>query len=310
MYGLTYTIGDTVYDLRSYVEDTGIYSLQELGMQGMGGSPMHLLTTRGPEQHGTSVVGYRLDPRTILLPLVYYATSQLTHFGARAALSGIFTPSTIKGTLTLTLPNLPAGISSPMGQSRVRCIDVYVSSPPQFDQTPGSGYSVRTVVQFYADDPTWYDPMQNFEQISSSVTGTPTAYPKIYPTTYGALTVNSATVVQYSGSVATYPVFQVTGPVTGLQLTNTTTGKTITFTGTIPAGRTWTIDLRYGYKTVKDDLGVNQIASVAVGSSLATWAIQPVPIVSSGINVITLSGTGATSATLVTMSYTNRYHAV
>ena len=310
MYALTYTIGGTTHNLRSYVAASGSYALQELGMQGMGGAPMHLLTTRGPEQQGTSVVGYRLDPRTLLLPLVYYARNHFEHYNIRAFLSSVFSPSQAKGTLTVTLPDPPDGLTLPMGQSSTRCIDVYVSGTPNFDPVAGAGYSVRTVVQFYADDPTWYDPLLNVESIASTVSGTPTAYAKIYPTTYGALTVNDATTISYSGSVATYPVIQVTGPVTNLVISNVSTGKTITFTGTIPAGRTWTLDLRYGYKTVKDDLGANQISSVVAGSALATWAIQPTPNVASGINVITVTGSGATSATSVILSYTNRYHAI
>jgi len=169
MYTLTYSIGGQTYNLRSYVEASGIYTLQELGMQGTGGAPMHLLTTRGPEQQGASVVGYRLDPRTILLPLVYYARTHFEHYKIRAFLASIFTPSQVKGTLTVTLPDPPEGFVLPMSQSNTRCIDVYVSGTPNFDPTAGAGYSVCTVVQFYADDPTWYDPLQNVQSIASVI---------------------------------------------------------------------------------------------------------------------------------------------
>jgi hypothetical protein len=68
--------------------------------------------------------------------------------------------------------------------------------------------------------------------------------------------------------------------------------------------------MRYGYKTIKDDLGVNQISALSAGSSLGTWAIAPAPTVTDGINVITVTGTAATSATSVVLSYSTRYHAI
>jgi hypothetical protein len=310
-YNLMYMVNGAKYDLRSYTAETGAFTLQELGLQGGGGSPMHLLTTRGPQQDGTSVTGFRLDPRTILLPLVYYATSHRQHFEARNFLSRIFTPSMVKGTLILTLPTIADdGGFTPMLDSGTRCIDVYVAAPPSFDQEVSSGYTVRTVAQLYADDPTWYDPQINSEYISSVVSGTPTAYPKVYPTTYGALTVNASTALSYIGSVVSYPVIQVTGPVSSLVITNATTGKVLSFSASVPAGRVWTIDMRYGYKTIKDDLGVNQISALSAGSSLGTWAIAPSPTVTDGINVITVTGSGATSATSVVLDYSTRYHAI
>jgi hypothetical protein len=77
--------------------------------------------------------------------------------------------------------------------------------------------------------------------------------------------------------------------------------------GVIPAGRTWTFNLLYGYKTVTDDLGVNQIAAVTAASDLATFAIVPEPEVLDGVNIITVAGTGTTGASATNLFYFNRY---
>jgi hypothetical protein len=63
----------------------------------------------------------------------------------------------------------------------------------------------------------------------------------------------------------------------------------------------------YGYKTVTDDLGVNQIAAVAAASDLATFAIVPAPQVLDGVNIITVVGTGTTGASATSIFYYNRY---
>jgi hypothetical protein len=63
----------------------------------------------------------------------------------------------------------------------------------------------------------------------------------------------------------------------------------------------------YGYKTVTDDLGVNQIAAVTAASDLAIFAIVPAPQVLDGVNILTTVGTGTSTASATNLFYFNRY---
>jgi hypothetical protein len=58
-------------------------------------------------------------------------------------------------------------------------------------------------------------------------------------------------------------------PITSLSITSNSTGDVISLGSVaIAAGTTYTFDLRYGYKTVKTDAGVNKIADVTAASTL------------------------------------------
>ena len=170
-----------------------------------------------------------------------------------------------------------------------------------FDTDPKIGYELRAVIQLRADDPTWYDAEPHVIAGSTGIAGTATAYPVIYPRTYGTANINASTTYTYDGTWLAYPVITAIGPITGLVITNNTTGQIITTTGAIAAGRTYTYDLRYGKKTVYDDLGNNQIATVAASSTLATWAIVV------GTNSISIAASASASPAAVAITYFTRY---
>jgi hypothetical protein len=157
------------------------------------------------------------------------------------------------------------------------------------------------VIQLRADDPTWYDATPHTIAGSAGIAGTATAYPVIYPRTYGTANINATTSFTYDGTWLTYPVITALGPITGLVITNNTTGQVINTAGSIGAGRTFTYDLRYGKKTVYDDLGNNQIATVGASSNLATWAIVV------GTNSISIAASASASPAAVSIVYYTRF---
>lgn len=287
-YTITYTIGGTTFNLNGYDAVSGItYNYQ--GDQGFGLAPMHRITQRGPMQHGDSDVDFRLDPRIMQLPIVAITTSIDDYYIARGRLLSVFSPSNVVGTLTVTTSTWS------------RSIDVKVLGGMAFDTDPQVGYTLRAVIQLRADDPTWYDANPLTINGSSGIAGTPTAYPVVYPRTYGTANINATTTYSYDGTWLSYPVITATGPITGLVITNNTTGQVITTTGSIAAGRTYTYDLRYGKKTVYDDLGNNQIATVASSSNLATWAIV------TGTNSISITASSSSSPAAVIITYYTRF---
>jgi hypothetical protein len=294
-YALTYSIAGTTYTLSGYDATTGL-TFGYGGDSGFGMAPLHRITQRGPMQQGDTDDDFRLDPRIMQLPLIVRCYTLDEYYDAREKMLTIFTPSNVAGVLTVTRPD-----------GTQRAIAVKTLGGLSFDYTPSDGYTIRTVLQLRADDPTWYDPEPVILTISPAVAGTPMAIPLVIPMTLGTSTINTTTTVSYAGNWISYPIITATGSITNFQITNNTTGLSIITSGTIGAGRTWTFDLRYGYKTVYDDLGVNQISTVTTASSLATFALVSAPTAVSGVNSISLSSTGVGSGATVTITYYNRY---
>jgi len=112
---------------------------------------------------------------------------------------------------------------------------------------------------------------------------------------------HATTTYEYDGTCQTFPVITATGPITGLVITKNTTGQVITTTGSIGAGRTYTYDLRYGKKTVYDDLGNNHIATVVASSNLATWSIV------TGTNSISTTASSSSAPASVIITYYTRF---
>jgi hypothetical protein len=287
-YEITYTIGATTFNLNGYDATTG-FTFGYQGDQGFGLAPMHRITQRGPMQHGDSDVDFRLDPRIMQIPVFVPTTSIDEQYAARNRLLSIFSPSNVSGVVTVTTDTF------------TRSINVKTLGGMSFDVDAKASYALRAVIQLRADDPTWYDATPQTVSGASGIAGTATAYPVIYPRTYGTANINTTTSFTYDGTWFAYPVITALGPITGLVITNNTTGQIITTTGSIGAGRTFTYDLRYGKKTVFDDLGNNQIATVSASSNLATWAIV------TGINSITIAASASASPAAVSIIYYTRY---
>ena len=287
-YAITYAVNGTTFNLNGYDATSG-FTYGYLGDQGFGLAPLHRITQRGPMQQGDSDVDFRLDPRILQVPLFVNTTSVDDYYTARGRLLAVFSPSNLVGTLTVTT------------SAWSRSISVKVLGGLSFDTDPKVGYGLRAVVQLRADDPTWYDATPHSIAGSSGIAGTATAYPVIYPRTYGTANINATTSFVYDGTWQTYPVITALGPITGLVITNNSTGQVISTSGSIGAGRTFTYDLRYGKKTVYDDLGNNQIATVGASSNLATWAIVL------GTNSISIAASASASPAAVSIVYYTRF---
>lgn len=125
----------------------------------------------------------------------------------------------------------------------------------------------------------------------------------------GIINAIATTTGQYSGTVTMvgnwdeYPVITLSGPFNDPVITNHGTGEVLDFTGsTIAANEAYTIDTRYGYKTVTSQAGSNIISKLTDGSDLATFHLIP------GGNFLQVSFTGGTAVeTGVIINYFNRY---
>jgi len=120
--------------------------------------------------------------------------------------------------------------------------------------------------------------------------------------------IGASKTITYNGSFLAYPIVTIIGPITDPVLTNVSTGEDLDFTGiTIAGGDSYTIDCRFGYKTVRNAAGANKRADLTAASDLETFHLGADPEVGGGVNAFTLTGTGTDSNTLVTVAYRERF---
>lgn len=282
-------VGNTTYTLN----DGAPFSLISAANIGM--APVRRLSERGPYQHGDSDTGFRLEPRVITLALFASADTLAEMDTHRTTLQTAFRPR-----------STPIKLRATRDDGAIRQIDAYTLN--QLDWPHGGedriGASQRMALQLRCPDPAWYDPtslLLTLENASSSASGymVPVSIPTIFDS---GSDIDATDTINYTGTWPDYPIIYLVGPLTNPVLTHITLGLTLDFTGiTIASGKTYTIDLRYGYKTVIDGDGANAIDELTADSDLAEFRLEP------GDNDINLVASGATGASSVRLLYTLRY---
>ena len=275
------------------------YTVYLSGTIGWGLAPSHRITQRGPFQEGDSDIDFRLDPRVLSLPFVGVASSIDEHFRLRNALLDVFKPGNDDASLRLTYDHEIIG-------TQKRYIDVKVIGGLTMD-TDSKDFNVRGVIQLRAADPTWSaGDLEYTYQLTDTIFGTPTPYPKPYPVPYGADSVNKVTNIIYDGTWLVYPVITAVGPLTDLVITDSL-NHSIKFTTPIPASTYVSINLKYNFKTVTDQDGVNRFSWLSIDSDITNFALFPSGFVFGGGNTISVSATGTDGASMVTINYISRY---
>lgn len=256
------------------------------------------ISTRKPYQNGDTYVGFQLEPRVLQIPIFVPASDPADMMTKRFQLSKLFNYADDEVQFIVTWTDSSGQYS--------RLIRGHIVGGLDFD-TDSQHNAIRSVIQIKANDPTWESNYPVQYTINGVIAGTPTLYPKVYPVLYGDNVINKYTYINYDGSWDAYPTITVTGPVSNLTMVDTL-GHTIKVNDAIPAGAVWTFNLSYGVYTVTDQDGINRFASLDISSNLVDWCIYAASnLVVSGTNTISISGTGATSATLVILSYVTRY---
>jgi len=288
-----------------YVEDAGSYTSISDGTiavlqayDGLGMSPGHQITSRGPEQHGETWIDYRLDARTIQLVLITKGVNTAALETARLELLRLL--SWMRTEFVMRF--VTAG-------SLTRHINVVSVGEPTAAMDAYMRRYQKLGVRLKAHDPTFFDPTLAVSTWSlGGGAADAMAVPTEVPTAIGGSTIDQSNNITYTGTAPSYPLIRIGGPITNGIVRNVTTGKKIDLTGVvINTGAYYDIDLRYGYQTVKDNLGANKIASLTSDSDLGTFRIMPSPVATGGVNVIRVTGDNINSLTEVTISYYLRY---
>lgn len=269
-----------------------------LSQEGFGMPPLQYVADQAPFQHGDTVRSFTLQPRPLQLTIIQNFTSRATYRDGRASLLDAIRPNRV------TDFNTPGSLRYYLANGTKRQLDVLVESGPGFAPPEGGWreWSFTEVLRFVAHDPVWYDP--TVHEISFTTSTGNFVFPATFPITFGGF--GGQAWVGYLGNWIEYPTFTVTGPLTGLVIQNLTTGDKLELGYTLPAGFAATISLR-GVKTITRNDGVNLLNYLTSDSDLATFSIAPDPQAPSGLNLLRVSGSGASSATLVKLRYYDRF---
>lgn len=266
------------------------------GNSGFGMAPVKRWTEQGAAQHGTTDRGFLLQPRTLQLVIWCFAQDEDAYFAQRDELMAIFAPGDAPLQLRLT-----AG-------SRVRQIDCHFAGDLALPTSDRTGYIHKVGISLTANDPTWYDPTSVAVSFGLAAGSNAMNVPLAIPWNIGTSTIDQTITVPYTGTWRTHPVITITGPITNPVVQNETTGEVLDFTGTaVGLGDTYTIDTRYGAKTVTNAAGDNKLAELLDTSDLSTFHIAARTEVPGGLNDLRVTGSGATASTQAYIAYVTRY---
>lgn len=176
------------------------------------------------------------------LPMNVHATASLALTDALSALRGVLGPQSSALPLWVKLPGMVAqGIPAKVNKR---------SFPVGLDWYGGSATGA---VQFRCPDPAWQSVPRTLSLSASGATASGLTFP-LFTAVYDVLDFGTTAVspasgmLTSSGNTGAWPFVVVTGPVSGFSII--LDGNTVTYTDTVPAGQTVTIDYKTGYATL------------------------------------------------------------
>lgn len=283
-----------------------------LTMTGWGLPPAEIATSRGPFQHGTNPLTIRIPTRIVSMELYHVGCSRDEYWNNRIGLINALR-------LNRTNVNNPAlgNLRWYRSDGQIRQLDVFITQGPEFNQeTARNSFAFRETLEFTAHNPIIYNPTQKqaiFTDLGCTILQQ-LQFPFSFDLSniiFGGNVCNATNqrTVNYLGNWQEFPLMVVVGPANNFRITHDQTGLFIDLNYSIPAGNSAIFDLRYGRKTVT--LGSNPNTSllgyVSTDSDLGTFAIEPDPIVTNGVNSFTVSIDDGTPATQIQMNYYDRY---
>lgn len=275
-------------------------------MSGWGLSPREISTTKGPFQHGVSVMSQTLEPREIALTLRHNGCSFSAHKEHRSLYIDYFREN--RSLLFSPEPSQLIQHYVERGVYKSRAVDVYLTDGFAFSP-PNTGawdnYAIQEELRFFAPNPLVYDPTLQTHTASSFVEQL--VLPVTFPFVLGAYQASGT--ITYTGTWETFPTIVVEGPAKNFSIINTSTDKRINYAGEIGSGSTLTFNLDYDYKTAEDDCGNSVLHNVT--GDIGLFSLQCDPILSGGTNVIKVVTEGYDpSTTEFNITYYIRYRGV
>ncbi len=279
---------------------------------GMGMPPIEYEMQRGTFQHGETNRGYFLQPRTLTLVHKRSMCSREAYWNARSDLINHLRQNRAAS------PNNRSVLRTILPDGNVRDLTVLIVTGPVFqarDTARWEEWRYNESLQFVAHDPLFFNPAAISVSANPSIEITNLAFPVTLGPGLGMLfssgAVDDIFNITYTGTWTAYPTITITGPLTNITITNTTIGDKLVLTTVLDAGKTITISLVPGLKTIVDSDGTNLMNTLSTDSDLITFAIEPAPLAASGINAIRLQGSnGVQDASDITFSFNEKFVAI
>lgn len=266
----------------------------------IGMTPVKFIEDFGPQQNGTTIRDWRLNPRTIQLDIFEQGDSCcLTRGELLAELIDIIRPN--RGASR----DVPGWLRFFNDATVLMEIPVFILQGLTGDFNYGGAvgrHQILETIQFYAADPIWREVekqsiLTTFEQTESCLPACVSfAYSAIgeLPENVFCLTlaesILSAINVNYTGTWDGDQIdITLVGPMTNPVITNLTQGTRIELVYTIPVGDSVTITIRPEYVTVLDNHGRNLIGSISNISDLVDFVfLCPGEVTPTGLNIISV----------------------
>lgn len=291
------------------------YTLLEYS--GLGIANTRRLSQRGPYQHGDTDLGYRQDPRSIMISWGVWGDGDHAAFALealRTQLFSIFRPR--EGDPVRLLFIMPDG--------RKRQADVNLQGAFDGGSQSYEGYAAqRLAAAFKASDPRLYHPQQQSTSFNllSSISGLP--IPFTVPIPIGESTLNTTQNIVYADgdvlAAVEYPTITIYGPITSPVIENLTTDETVSFTAggglTIGSGEFIVVNLNNKTALDQDGNAVDSYLSddsdlAAFHLSYASEKLYDGSYNTDGSNAIRVQGDGVNLITRVDMTWYDRYEGV
>lgn len=217
---------------------------------------------------GATLQQVEADVRPFSLPCIITSSSEDTF---RATMDGwvrTFDPTKGPGTLRFARTD---------GTGRdLTCICVSGLDFTEDDGNRGPGW-VRTVLEFEADGPYWQSTIQT-QSWAAEDEGEPWFDPPakyLLPITLAASAVLGETSLVINSNRDVFPLWEIRGPADTVTLENSTTGRSLTWVGTLVAGDLLTIDAAAGTVTFLASGGTVGEDETNAFPGLTSWDFWP-----------------------------------
>lgn len=272
--------------------------------EGYGMSPIKYLEQQGAFQHGVSIYDYRLQKRIVQWTIRQNTCSRWDYWTARANFMDWLRPN------KHTLNNFgPGKLRKHLPGGEIRDLDVFLELGPIFASPTGhwDEWGFTEIIRFIAPDPTFYDPIIGDLIWVLGTSQSHLIFPITFPIQFGFTVISGTNTINYTGTWRTFPKITIRGPISGLTISNVSTGEHISFNYAIKVGEIVTISLEFGNKTVTNNSGQNLIGTITTDSDLSTFHLAPDPEVAGGVNMISAVGASTSPSTQITLEYYTRY---
>lgn len=277
---MTLTRGSTTFYLNAA---NGNYLLR--GVEGLDNPPVSLLMDDPATWDGSLYRSARYTAREVFLPVHLHAadTDEMR--------------TKIKDLATLTDPKQGAvTLTVSQWDGSVRKIDGYLSAPMSSATAAGEGFFWRRLgLRLKCPDPYWYNAAASLSY-SPSTSTVAFLSSTFLPMALSNSQVAGEITVTNNGDAEAYPVWTIQGPTSSIVVT--VNGLTWAVPAALGSDETLIVDTRRGQQSAKVN---SQLAwgRLADGSTLAAFP--------AGTSTLYLDVTGATTATVVSASWTERW---